>query len=87
MDGAGGPGDEATFALLAAHAGKTVRQHPAGQELAELSRDEPRQARTVSPVGGGAQEVIHVFPDDLVEHTRLRVAGLIAFACTAHGPA
>jgi len=42
---------------LAAHPGKTVGQHPAGQELAKLPRDELGQAGPVCPVGGGAQEV------------------------------
>ncbi|MDP2703403.1 MAG: hypothetical protein Q8P98_15170 [Candidatus Rokubacteria bacterium] len=74
-------------AALAAHPGKAVGQHPTGQELAKLPRDELGQAGAVGPVGGGAQEVIQVFPDDPVEHARFRVAGLIALACTAHAPA
>jgi len=71
-------------AALTTHSGKAVGQHTAGQELAKLSRDELGQAGPVRPIGGGAQEVIHVVPDNPVEHARLRVAGLIALACTAH---
>ena len=41
----------------------------------------------VGPVGGGAQEVIHVIPDDPVEHARLRVARLVASPGTVHAPA
>jgi hypothetical protein len=51
-------------AALAAHAGKAVGQHAAGQELAKLSRNKLGQAGPVGPVGGGTQEVIHVVPDD-----------------------
>ena len=72
---------------LAAHPGKAVGQHPAGQELTKLPRDELGQAGPVGPVGGGAQEVIQVIPDDPVEHARLRVARLVASAGTAHAPA
>jgi hypothetical protein len=52
-----------------------VGQHPAGQELAKLPRDELGQAGSVGPVGGSAHEVIQVIPDDPVEHARFRVAG------------
>ena len=62
-------------------------QHPTGQELAKLPRDELGQAGPVGPVSGGAQEIIQVLPDDPVEHARLRVTGLIALARTAHAPA
>ena len=74
-------------ATLAAHPRKAVGQHPAGQELAKLPRGELGQAGAVGPVGGGAQEVIHVIPDDPVEHARLRVARLVASPGTVHAPA
>jgi len=45
-----------------------------------------RRAGSVGPVGGSAQELIQVFPDDPVEHARLRVTGQMALACTAHAP-
>jgi hypothetical protein len=64
-----------------------VGQHPAGQELAKLPRDELGQAGPVGPVGSGAHEVIDVIPDDPVEHARIRVTGLIALARRAHAPA
>ena len=71
-------------AVLAAHAGKAVGQHPAGQELAKLPRDERGQAGAVCPVGGGAQEAVQVVPDDPVEHARLRVTRLVASPGAAH---
>jgi len=52
-----------------------VGQHAAGQELAKLPRDELGQAGPVGPVGGGAQEIIKVIPDNPVEHTRFRMTG------------
>jgi len=67
--------------------GKTVGQHPAGQKLAKLPRDELGQPGTVGPVGGGAQEVTQVLPYDSMEHARLRVAWLIASLRTGHAPA
>jgi len=73
-------------ATLAAHPRKAVGQHPAGQELAKLPRDELRQTDPVGPVGGGAQEVIQVLPDDPVERASLRVARLVGSPGTAHAP-
>jgi hypothetical protein len=72
---------------LASHPGEAVGQHAAGQELAKLPRDELGQTGPVGPVGGGAQEIIPVIPDNPVEHTRFRMTGLIALARTAHAPA
>jgi len=74
-------------AALAAHPGKAVRQHTAGQELTKLPGDELGEAASVGSVGGGAQEVIQVISDDPVEHARLRVARLVAALGTAHAPA
>ncbi len=71
-------------AALAAHPGKAVGQHPVGQELAKLSRDELGQAGPVGPVGSGAQELIQVIPDDPVEHARFRVSRLVALPGTAY---
>ena len=71
-------------ALRAAHASKAVGQHSAGQELTKLPRDKLRQA---GPVGGGAQELVQVIPDDPIEYARFRVTRLVASLRTVHAPA
>jgi len=53
-------------AAVAAHPGKAVRQHTAGQELTKLPGDELGEAASVGSIGGGAQEVIQVISDDPV---------------------
>ena len=59
------------------------------QLLAEvaLAVDERNAHHRQAKIGGGAQEVIHVIPDDPVEHARFRVARLVASPGTAHAPA
>lgn len=69
---------------LAAHPRESVGQRPAGQELAKLPGDERGQTGPVGPVGSGAQELIQVIPDDLVEDARLHVARLVASPGTVH---
>jgi len=64
--------------------GQSRGQQPAGQKLAKLPGDELGQTGPVCPVGSGAQELIQVIPDDLVEDARLHVARLVASPGTVH---
>ena len=48
-------------AALAAHPGKAVGQHPAGQGLPKLPPDELGQARAVYPIGGGGGTLVRPY--------------------------
>jgi hypothetical protein len=66
---------------LAAHPRKAVGQHPAGQELKKLARDELGQAGAVGPVGGRAQKDIKVVPPAAGSTSQEGRVGLASFQC------
>ena len=73
-------------AVPAAHPREAVGQHPAGQELAELPRDELGQPGAIGTIRRGAQKLVQVLTDDGVEHARLGMAGSVHCMIAGHRP-
>src|SRR5439155_887989 len=65
-------------AVVAPNPRKAARERAAGQELAELALDEPRQTVPVAVIVGLAEERFQILADDAMEDRALCVSGLIA---------
>ena len=65
-------------AVVAPNPRKAARERAAGQELAELALDEPRQTVPVAVIAGLAEERFQILADDAMEDRALCVSGLIA---------